>query len=181
MDITIRDARPEEYGAVGELTAQVYLGDGLLTFGEADEYLTELRDAARRAARAELLVAVDGAADGGAEGELLGTVTFVGDGGELAEVAAEGEAEFRMLAVRPEARGRGAGEALVRACLRRARARGLRRVVLSSQSHLHTAHRLYRRLGFVRAPERDWEPIPGFTLHAFAVDLAPGRDQRHNI
>lgn len=105
MDIVIRDAGPEEYDAVGELCARVYLGDGLLTFGADDEYLVELRDAARRAAHAELLVAVGTA--GGVAGELLGTVTFVGDGGEFANIAREGEAEFRMLAVRPEARGRG--------------------------------------------------------------------------
>ncbi|WP_059012262.1 GNAT family N-acetyltransferase [Streptomyces specialis] len=180
MDIVIRDARPEEYGAVGELTARAFLADGLLTFGEADPYLTELRDAARRAVHAELLVAV------AAAGRVpLGSVTFVGDGGELAHLAGEGEAEFRMLAVSPGARGRGVGEALVRECLRRARARGLRRVVISSASQMHTAHRLYGRLGFVRAPERDWEHLPGDPLHAFAVDLAPDlaprRDQRHNI
>lgn len=49
MDIVIRRARPEEYEAVGEITAQAYLGDGLLDFGESDEYLGELRDVAKRA------------------------------------------------------------------------------------------------------------------------------------
>ena len=168
MDVTIRRAAPHELTAVGELTAGVYLADGLLPEGENDPYLSELRDAAGRAAHGELLVAVDRAAAAG----LLGTVTFVGWGGRLAEVASEEEAEFRMLAVRPEARGRGVGEALVRECLRRARALGRKRLVLSSQARMQTAHRLYRRLGFVPVPERDWEPLPGVTLHAFAHEFA---------
>ena len=40
-----------------------------------------------------------------------------------------------------------------------------------SGSWMGGAHRLYRRLGFVPAPERDWE-IPGlFTLLGFRVAL----------
>ncbi|MFF1625069.1 GNAT family N-acetyltransferase [Streptomyces sp. NPDC058272] len=92
---------------------------------------------------------------------VLGGVTFVPDGGPMADIARPGEAEIRMLAVAPDARGRGAGEALVRACVDRARAtEGCVRVVLSTQRTMHTAHRIYQRLGFTRAPERDWNPIP---------------------
>ncbi|GAA3773155.1 GNAT family N-acetyltransferase [Streptomyces phyllanthi] len=154
MDITIRQARPDEYEAIGEITAQAYLRDGLLDFGESDEYLGELRDVAKRAAAAEVLVAVE---DGG----LLGGVTFVSAGGPMADIARPGEAEIRMLAVATEARGRGVGESLVRTCIDHARATpGCVRIVLSSQRSMHTAHRLYERLGFTRTPDRDWNPIP---------------------
>ena len=154
MDIDIRRAQPEEYATVGELTAQAYLGDGLLDFGESDEYLGELRDVAKRAAAADVLVAVQG-------DRVLGGVTFVPTGGAMADIARPGEAEIRMLAVAPEARGRGTGEALVRACVTRARATaGCVRIVLSTQRTMHAAHRIYERLGFTRAPERDWNPIP---------------------
>ncbi|MGP3942219.1 GNAT family N-acetyltransferase [Streptomyces sp. 6N106] len=168
MDITIRRARDEELDAIGELTAQVYLGDGLLDFGDSDPYLTTLRDARRRAAEAELLVAADAASD-----EVLGAVAFAVYGGGYAELARPGEGEFRMLAVRPQSRRRGAAEALVRACLDRGRALGLRRIVISSQRSMTAAHRLYERLGFVRAPERDWSPIAksDLTLWAFTVEL----------
>ncbi|GAA2353419.1 GNAT family N-acetyltransferase [Streptomyces cuspidosporus] len=166
MDITIRRARDEELDGVGELTAQAYLGDGLLAFEDSDAYLGELRDARRRAELAEVLVAADAGSD-----EVLGAVAFAVHGGAYAELAREGEGEFRMLAVRPEARRRGAAEALVRACLERGRELGLARIVISSQQQMTAAHRLYRRLGFVRAPERDWEPIPGITLWAFSVEL----------
>jgi ribosomal protein S18 acetylase RimI-like enzyme len=50
--------------------------------------------------------------------------------------------------VGPEARGRGAGEALVRAFLDRARARGAPRVVLHSATPNVGAQRLFARLGF---------------------------------
>ncbi|OMI87760.1 GNAT family N-acetyltransferase [Streptomyces sp. M1013] len=154
MDFVIRRASAEEYDTLGEITAQAYLGDNLLDFGESDSYLKELRDVAKRAAAAEVLVAAAGA-------QVLGGVTFVPSGGPMADIARPGEAEIRMLAVAREARGRGAGEALVRACVDRARSvPDCAGVVLSTQRAMHTAHRLYERLGFCRTPARDWNPLP---------------------
>ncbi|MFF3321752.1 GNAT family N-acetyltransferase [Streptomyces sp. NPDC002889] len=166
MDITIRRVEPEEYAELGELTAQAYLEGGLLDLGEDDPYLSVLRDAAGRAAGAEVFVAAD------ERGGLLGGVAFVPDGGPLADIAGPGEAEFRMLAVSGRARGRGAGEALVRTCVERARVTpGCVRLVLSTQGSMHAAHRIYGRLGFVRTPERDWEPVPGLRLLTYALEL----------
>lgn len=154
MDIRIRQAHPHEYERIGEITAQAYLGDGLLDFGENDEYLGELRDVAKRAAAAEVLVAVE-------HGNVLGAVTFVPHGGPMADIALPGEAEIRMLAVARAARGRGAGETLVHACVDHARAtEGCVRIVLSTQHTMHAAHHIYERLGFTRTPARDWNPIP---------------------
>ncbi|MGW1023031.1 GNAT family N-acetyltransferase [Streptomyces sp. NPDC002577] len=179
MDIVIRRAEPGEYAELGEITARAYLGDGLLTFGENDEYLGVLRDVAKRAAAAQVLVAL-------ANEMVIGGVTFVPQGGPMADIAREGEAEIRMLAVSPEARGRGAGEALVRACIERARAvDGCVGVVLSTQSAMHTAHRIYERLGFTRTPERDWNPIPHLadvTLLTYELTLRQAPEaSRHNM
>ncbi len=168
MDFVIRWAAPDEYDALGEITAEAYLRDGLLAFDESDWYLGELRDVAKRAAAADVLVAVR-------DGVILGGVTFVRSGGPMTDIAGPGEAEIRMLAVAPAARGRGVGEALVRACIERARAtEGCVRVVLSTQRTMHTAHRIYTRLGLVRVPERDWHPLPGrddLTLLAYELTL----------
>ncbi|MFE0812041.1 GNAT family N-acetyltransferase [Streptomyces sp. NPDC058848] len=168
MDFTIRRAAADEYETLGEITAQAYLQDGLLDFGESDAYLGELRNVAKRAAAAEVLAVV-------ADGRVLGGVTFVPSGGPMADIARPGEAEIRMLAVAREARGRGAGEALVRACVDRARAvQACTSVVLSTQRTMRTAHRLYERLGFVRAPGRDWNPLPeldDITLLAYELRL----------
>lgn len=160
----VRPAAPHELDDVGELTVQAYAADGYL--GADDPYAAELRAAAGRAAQAELLVAVDG------HGALVGTVTFTLPGTPWAEISRPGEAEFRMLAVAPEARGRGVGSTLARWCVDRARDQGCTAVALSSLDQMHAAHRIYARMGFVRAVDRDWSPAPGVQLVAYVLDLA---------
>ncbi|WP_306328768.1 GNAT family N-acetyltransferase [Streptomyces venezuelae] len=166
MDFTIRAVRPEEYEALGELTGQTYLNDGLLLHGENDFYLDVLKDTARRARESEVLVAAD------AEDGIIGGVTFALGGTPWADIAVPGEAEFRMLVVGPSARGRGVGEALVRTCADRARALPeCARLVLSTDVAMVRAHRIYERMGFVRTPERDWEPVPGHRLRTYALEF----------
>jgi len=77
-----------------------------------------------------------------------------------------------MLAVDPSARGLGVGTALLRRILDESRRRGRTGVVCSSLPEMRAAHRIYARLGFTRAPERDWSPLPGVDLLAFAIPLA---------
>jgi hypothetical protein len=36
---------------------------------------------------------------------------------------------------------------------------------------MRAAQAIYARLGFVRRPERDWEPVPGVHLLGFALAL----------
>jgi ribosomal protein S18 acetylase RimI-like enzyme len=164
-DFQIRPARPDEYGEVGRLTVAAYTSDGLLP--EGHDYAAELADATGRAQTSTLLVAVD------ADDHVLGTVTFCRPGSPEAEVARPGEAEFRMLAVAPAARGRGVGEALVRACLDRAREHGDTAVVLSTQAAMRSAHRIYERFGFTRLPERDWRPVNPVLLQVYRLELTP--------
>jgi ribosomal protein S18 acetylase RimI-like enzyme len=97
------------------------------------------------------------AVEAGASGQVLGAVVLAHRGGPLALTAQEGEAEIRMLAVDPQARGRGVGEALVRECLNRAALppHSAHTMVLHTQPLMVAAQRLYERLGFVRVPERD--------------------------
>src|SRR5204863_54583 len=83
--------------------------------------------AATEAPSTVVLVAVD---DGG---RLLGGVTYVEDeGSPLHEIGGEGAASIRMLAVDSSLRRSGAGEALVRECIVRARGAGRRAIVLHS-------------------------------------------------
>jgi GNAT superfamily N-acetyltransferase len=164
--VILRRARPEELAAVGELTLAAYVADGFLDMDHA--YSSELRAAAHRAAEAELIVAVDPASH-----EVLGTVTFCLNGSHYAEVSLAGEAEFRMLAVAPTARGRGIGQELTRWCVDRAREQGCTAVALSTLDRMHTAHRLYERMGFRRRPDRDWTPTPEITLLAYLLELGP--------
>ncbi|TDD69093.1 GNAT family N-acetyltransferase [Jiangella aurantiaca] len=158
-DFQVRPARRADHAAVAAITVAAYRADGFLDGDE--EYADELSDVASRSEKATLLVAADH------DGAVLGAVTFCRPPSPYVEVARPGESEFRMLAVDPAARSRGVGAALVQACLDLAREHGDDALVLSSLPHMHTAHRLYERLGFVRTPERDHQPIPGFQLIAY--------------
>jgi ribosomal protein S18 acetylase RimI-like enzyme len=158
---TVEAASPEDYPRIAELTVDAYVGDGLAP----EDYLPTLADVAARARLAELLVARD------EDGRIIGSVALVlsGEFGEI--TASDREAAFRMLSVDRAARGRGVGELLVSGCVERARAAGKTRMVLSTDVRMTAAHRLYERLGFTRLPERDWSPIPGVDLLAYALDL----------
>lgn len=165
MSLVIRPAHDAELAAVGELTYQAYAADGFATTETG--YAQQLRDAAGRAREAELYVAES------EDGALLGTVTFCPEGSAYRELARPGEGEFRMLAVAPEARGRGVGEAMVRMCVERATELGYAALVLSSMRNQPTAHRIYERVGFRRTPDLDWQPAPSVDLLAYRLDLSP--------
>ncbi|MET8833106.1 GNAT family N-acetyltransferase [Micromonospora sp. NPDC004540] len=165
--LLVRRAEPADFPAVARLTVAAYEADGQLK-GETG-YGAVLADVATRAGTGEVLVAADEST-----GEVLGAVTFVLPGTPYAELAGPGEAEFRMLAVDPGAQGRGAGAALVGACLARATELGCSAVVICVRSGMAAvAQRLYGRLGFVRAPEKDWTPVPGVELLGLRLDLTP--------
>ncbi|MEO6206035.1 MAG: GNAT family N-acetyltransferase [Mycobacteriales bacterium] len=159
MTVTIRRVRPGEYDVVADLTAQVYRGEG---YG-SDDYEPVLRDVAGRDRDAVVLVAVD-------EDQILGAVA-IAVSGPWAERAEPDEAEIRMLAVDPGARGQGVGTSLVVACLERARAAGCLRMRLSTEPTMAAAHRIYDRLGFTRTPERDWYPAPDIPLLTYVLAL----------
>jgi GNAT superfamily N-acetyltransferase len=157
----IRDARPDEYEAAGELCAIAYAA-----FGELDtSYLDEVRDVAHRAEVVPVLVATE------RDGTLLGTVTYVPGPGPFAESEQEGEAGFRMLAVAPWAQGRGVGRRLVAACIARARAERRVGIAILTTPSMVVAHRLYESMGFVRDPSRDWEYEPGKVLWGYRLEL----------
>ena len=163
---TIREVRPSEFEALGDLTVRAY--SGLLSPTDTD-YLDELRDVAARAAAVPVLVAVDG------EGRVLGGVAYVtGPGTPLSEAERDGEAGFRMLAVDPAAAGRGVGRALTEACMARARAEGRCGMTLYTLPTMVVAHRLYESLGFRRDTERDWEYAPGEWIWSYAIRFEPG-------
>lgn len=161
-DPTIAVATPDQYDAVAQLTAEVYVGGGF----SSPDYEPQLRDVPSRAESATVLVAAR-------DDRVVGAVTVATRLGEWAEQAVAGEAVIRMLAVDPAERGSGIGEALVRACLDTARADGCTLVRLSSQADMTAAHRLYERLGFVRTPTFDWSPVPGLLLSGYALPLVP--------
>ncbi len=161
--VTVRVAVPQEYAEIGRVTVAAYRAADMIPPGT--RYDERLADVASRAEAAQLLVAVE------PSGRIAGTVTYSPYGSAYAEISQPGEAEFRMLAVDPEAQTGGVGAALVSAVLERARAGGVHTVVLSTPDIAYAAHRLYRKLGFVRLPERDWRPAPNVLLLAYRLPL----------
>jgi GNAT superfamily N-acetyltransferase len=165
--VEIRIVRADEHERLGEITVAAYRAiNPPHADADLDEYQAELRDVAGRAAGADVLVAVDG------EGAVLGGVTYVpGPSSAWAEFDGADAAGIRMLAVAPEAQGRGVGEALTRACIDRAVAAGRVEILLHSTEWMTTAHRIYERLGFVRDPSLDWEVEGQFWLRGYRLRL----------
>ncbi|MCA1842370.1 MAG: GNAT family N-acetyltransferase [Actinobacteria bacterium] len=187
----VREATKEDFDEIGRLTVAAYRA---LDTWVGDDYAAHLADVAARAEAENtiVLVAEDGlptqaavtaavvaGADGAAAAtpagaRILGSVTLTIGGGPYFEwdPEADGDCGFRMLAVDPEAQGRGVGPRLVADCLERARAAGCRRMIIGSTEWMITAHRIYERIGFRRAPHLDqqWGDIRGL---CFVLDLRP--------
>jgi ribosomal protein S18 acetylase RimI-like enzyme len=160
----LRRAQPDDLAAVGEVTVAAYEE---YAENDVDGYALFLSDAARRDREAELWVATPDDSE-----EILGTVTICPEGSIWREVAEPGEGEFRVLAVKPEARGRGVGAALLGLVVDRFRGEGAPRIVMSTQPGMLAAQHIYESAGFVRAPERDWSPVPGVDLIGYRLELA---------
>lgn len=164
--VRIRLVRHNEIAAIGLLTERAYSNDYEVTAS----YAEDLRDAASRARRDEVWVAEDIAT-----GTILGSVWTPRPGERISQLAKPGELDFRMLAVAPEARGRGIGQTLAGHVIALGRDRGALRVVMNSGPEMLGAHRLYERLGFVHLTDREGpkEVAPGVVVHlyAFGYDL----------
>jgi ribosomal protein S18 acetylase RimI-like enzyme len=162
-DYVIREAEPSEYEAIGDITVEAYRAAG-----ETEEgYFAELRDVAERARQVPVLAAVEEGS-----GRVLGGVTYVPGPGPYHEGDFGDIASFRMLAVAPDAQGRGVGTALVEDCIARARAAKRPAIGLYTRPFMTSAHRMYERLGFRTVRELDWEFEPGEWLFAYRLDLA---------
>jgi GNAT superfamily N-acetyltransferase len=112
--------------------------------------MLQIQDVARRAAKATIWVAERG-------DRIVGSVTLAVAGEPYADIAQGDELEFRMLVVDPDVQRSGAGKAMVHAILDHARSLpGINAVALTTGLTWESAHGLYQKTGFQRAPERDW-------------------------
>lgn len=152
--VTVRDARDADREAIRALTLGAYAEYAAVMAPEAWGALAGALGAALDTGLpAHRIVAERG-------GALVGSVMLfppsVAAYGEMS--GAGGWPELRLLAVAHEARGLGVGEGLVEECIRRARAEGAVEIGLHTSRSMTGAMRLYERMGFVRAPERDFQP-----------------------
>lgn len=169
--VHVRDARADERAAVRALTLAAYA-----------EYAGRMAPAAWAGLDAAVRAALDGGAEGAAclvaerGGALVGSVfLFPPSAAAYGALAGAGDApELRLLAVAPEARGAGVGEALVRACAERARAWGARALGLHTSASMAAARRMYARLGFARAPESDFRAGDSELVEGYRLALGGG-------
>ena len=148
-EILIRPAQPADYAEIARITQDAYLAAGYFTDPEFP-YLQHIRKVDVRAREAEIWVAER-------DGSVIGSVTLAVQGEPWADIAREGELEFRLLVVDPGVQRSGAGRAMVQAILDEARRRpGISAVSLTTGESWESAHGLYRAFGFDRVPERDW-------------------------
>jgi len=82
---------------------------------------------------------------------------------------AEGIGELKRLYVDPAARGHGVGRALALAAIRAARELGFRKIMVDTLPAMRIAVKLYRELGFRRAPAYYQTPVEGTQF--LALDL----------
>ena len=147
----IREVRPQEYDAVGEVTVAAYR-EFMPPDPSSDwrEYADMLRDVRSRAAKTIVLGAFD-------DGVPIGTATIEMDDvlGDDDETLPEGTAILRMLGVAPDARGRGAGRALIRETIDRARRAGKHTLLLRTTPLMQVAQAMYRSMGFERDTSLD--------------------------
>ncbi|HEY2284873.1 MAG TPA: GNAT family N-acetyltransferase [Streptosporangiaceae bacterium] len=160
-NVMIREARPGELAAVGDLRVAAYAAGGFLSPG----YAPELRALGTQGDGTVLV------ADPGDAGPIAGTIMLVTwpTAGEL--ISGPDEAEIRALAVAPGGQHGGVGTGLLLTVLNWAELAGAKRVVLSTLPEMRAAHRLYERNGFVRLPDRDWSPRADVRLLAYILEL----------
>jgi ribosomal protein S18 acetylase RimI-like enzyme len=161
--VIIREARPDEYPAIGDLRVTAYQDLGLLP--EGSHYVETLRGFGF-GTDCTILVATDETGAG-----LLGTITLepFSPTGELARD--ETEADVRAFAVAPQGQGRGVGRSLLLAVIEAADKSGLRGLRLCTQPAMRAAQHLYETTGFTRTPDLDWSPAPGLILRAYELAL----------
>ncbi|CAN5905356.1 GNAT family N-acetyltransferase [soil metagenome] len=166
-EIVVRDARADEHDALRLLTLSAYAQYATIM---APSAWAGLREALARAlttgSGAQRIVAER-------DGVIVGTVLlfppYTDAYGGITPRAPW--PEIRLLAVAPEARGRGVGKLLVGESIRRARASGADAIGLHTSSSMREAIRLYETLAFTRDPGLDI-PVEGAEpIHAYRLSL----------
>lgn len=161
----LRDANASDREAIRNVTLAAYeqYARVLPDYGWR-EYRTNILETLEKVAPAEQIVAERG-------GDILGTVLLYPRGTQFDVPDGTKHTfefpEIRLLAVSPSARGQGIGEALTRECMARARRAGNRAITLHTTDLMSVAMQMYERMGFVRAPELDFQPDPNFLVKGY--------------
>ena len=164
---TIRTATAGERAEIRELTLRAYREYAEIMSPASWRGLSQaLDDALASDEPVERIVADD-------DGRIVGSAMLYPPETDAygALVSASAAPEIRLVAVAPEARGRGIAKALVEECIRRARAQGAGEVGLHTSRSMRAAMAMYANLGFVRAPDRDFQPPDAELVEGYRLRL----------
>ncbi len=167
-NILIRDASVGEREIVRDLTLSSYEEYAAKIPAQWQDYRQDILDTLSDVTPAEQIVAEIDKKLAGAVLLYPAATTFYSP--DEAEVTLDAP-EVRLLAVAPWARGRGAGTALMKECIRRARRAGARFVRLHTTDMMEVAMRMYERMGFLRAPEYDFHVNEQLIVKGYRLDL----------
>ena len=165
--IVVREARPEDDAAVGEILVEGYLTAYARKMPEVvvgEERRRTLRDVAgKRKIATVLVVEVDG--------RVAGTVAIFKPGAETNEAWVPGAADLRHLAVDPALQGQGLAAPLLDEAERIAReVWKVPAICLHVRRGNAGVARLYQRRGYLRSPEGDLE-YPEVELDAYVLEF----------
>lgn len=162
----IREARPEDDAAIGELLVDAYITQYARKMPEVvytEERKRTLRDVASKRAVASVLVAeVDGA--------VAGTVALFPPGAPDSEVWTLNTADLRHLATATRYHGQGLSRPLLDAAEALARKWGVDAVALHVRKGNQGVARMYMQRGYARTPEGDLV-LPEVSLEAYLLRL----------
>ncbi len=164
----IREARPEDDAAIGELLVDAYVTQYAVKMPEivyTEERKRALRDVAGKRAVAKVLVAE-------VDGEVAGTVALFPPGAPGSESWTPNTANLRHLATAVRYHGTGLSRPLLDAAERLGREWGVDAVSLHVRREVHGVANLYQRRGYVRTPEGDLDTATVF-LEAYLLRLPP--------
>ncbi|TKC16360.1 GNAT family N-acetyltransferase [Robertmurraya kyonggiensis] len=164
----IRDLLKDERPFIREQRVQAYLE-------HANSIPTDHWNALRQAisSEADILEGVENIV-AELEGKIVGSISLFPAKSDAYEGAIEelNYPEIRMLAVAPEARGKGVATALITECIQRAKINGHPFIGLHTGAFMVQAMRLYERFGFERLPQYDFEPADdGIIVKAYRLTL----------
>jgi GNAT superfamily N-acetyltransferase len=162
----IREARPEDDAAVGEMLVEAYITQYARKMPEVvytEERKRALRDVASKRAVASVLVAE-------VDGQVAGTVALFPPGAPDSEAWTPNTADLRHLATAVRYHGTGLSRPLLDAAESLARTWGVDAVALHVRKGNLGVARMYMQRGYVRTPEGDLV-LPSVSLEAYLLRL----------
>jgi predicted N-acetyltransferase YhbS len=168
-DLMIRAAQESDRAAIQDVTLSAYQEYAAVMGDHWEDYRQNILATLADVKPAEQIVAEQ-------DGAVVGTVLLYPAGTLFTTPAGDSVTfawpEVRLLAVAPAARGQGIGATLMRECMQRARQSGSEAITLHTTEMMRAAMSMYERMGFVRAAELDFHPVPEITIKGYRFDFS---------